>query len=539
MIPPEIKRRGPKAEEAYRKALRKGKEKIPRCSLQILGEERVGKTSLLRSLTGKNFIEDLDSTRGIDNKLVDTLVDIRPICMAAWEEVNPQDQARKDDTLLVTGVIGELKKEGVLADQQTPREKTSRTKEPPEISEEELLQRIEDAITAFEQPLEDPEPSPLQHLPPPHPSVVPQYHHPVAQPRPQPQPQPAPRPPPPDLKPQTKREEEPKGVKSHNPKPPRERAPNPTRPSPTPPSQQAVPAENRKEASRPSGTLISRRLHQDVGRMIKTPTAQQEPTLHLNTYDFAGQKQYRPMHHCFITRRALYLVVFNLQHMAEYLSDKGAAERNPLEEIRYWLNSIHAHIHIPTEDKITKRVCLVGTHKAPKEGKQLKECDFAKIHDELEKVFTGDSRTVNHLCYTRDERIFVAIENSLDGEEEREASGITTLQSELTNTCAELPFLKEQHPIIWLRFERGLLQLREEYRGRLTPPLINLVMVRKMGQTYGIEEPDHALHFFHDTGTIILLSKSVFSMDCTTIAPLVSSIEIITVFVVNVYPLLI
>ncbi len=529
MIPPEIKRRGPQAEEAYRKALRRGKEKIPRCSLQILGEERVGKTSLLRSLTGKNFLEDLKSTCGIDNTLVDTLVDIRPISMAAWEEVKPQDQARKDDTLLVTGVIGELKKEGVLANQQAPRERKSRTKEPPVISEEELLKRIEEAITAFEQPQEVPEFPLHQQIPHP-PSKVPLHHQatPVAQPQPQPQPQPqlqaSPEPLSSNLKPQTipsKREVKPKPVESTKPKTQREKAPNPAQPSSTPPNQQALPTENRNEASGPSGTLVSRRLHQDVGRMMKAPTSPKEPTLHLNAYDFAGQKQYRPMHHCFITRRALYLVVFNLQHMVEYLSSKGPAQRNPLEEIRYWLNSIHAHIHIPVEDdKITKRVYLVGTHKAPKEGKQLKECDLEMIHDELDKVFSEDSRTVHHLCYTcGDERVFVAIENSLDGKEEREASGITTLQSELTNTCRELPFLQEQHPIIWLRFERGLLQLREEYRGRLTPPLINLETVQEMGKKCGIEEADHALRFFHDTGTIILLSKSVFSIDYTTIVP--------------------
>ena len=521
VIPPEIKRRGPQAVEAYRRALRRGKEKIPRCSLQILGEERVGKTSLLRSLTGKNFIEDLDPTRGIDNTLVDTLVDIRPISMAAWEEVNPQDQAKKDDTLLVTGVIGELKKEGVLADQQTPREKRSRTKKPPVISEEGFLERIKKVIAKYEQPQEAPEPPPPQDVPPSPPSEAPPPHQatPVARPQPEPQPEPAPEPPPPDLKPQTtpsKREKKTKPVESQNPKPPRERAPHPSRPSP---SQKAVPTESRKEASRPPGTLVSRRLHRDVGRMMKAPTPPEEPTLHLNTYDFAGQKQYRPMHHCFITRRALYLVVFNLQHMVEYLSDKGAAQRNPLEEIRYWLNSIHAHIHIPTEEgKTTKRVYLVGTHKAPKEGKQLKECDLEKIHDELDAVFSEDDRTVTHLCYTGDdEQIFVAIENSLDGKEEREASGIIALQRELKDTCGVLPFLKEQHPIIWLRFERGLLQLREEYQGRLTPPLITLEAVQEMGKTCGIEEPDHALHFFHDTGTIILLSKSVFSMDCTTV----------------------
>ena len=532
VIPPEIKRRGPAAEEAYRRALRKGKEKIPRCNLQILGEERVGKTSLFRSLTGKNFIEDLDSTRGIDNRLVDTLVDIRPISMAAWKEVNPQDEAKKDDALLVTSVIGILDKEGVLANQQAQSEKKLHTKEPEaiDISEEELLKRIEEAIEVFEQPPEDPEPPPPHPLPPPHSSVTPPHHQatPVAQQQPEPQP-------PPKSTPQTtpssssKREKEPKPAKSQTPKVPTERDPNPTQPSRTQPSHtQSQPSRTQpsrtapKEVPRVSGTLISRRLHQSVGRMIKTSPTRKEPTLHLNTYDFAGQKQYRPMHHCFITRRALYLVVFNLQHMIKYLNDKDVAKINPLEEIRYWLNSIHAHIHKPTE-KETKQVYLVGTHKAPKKtkhGKPLSESDLKEIHVALDSVFGEDSRAVNHLCYTYDhEQIFSAIENSLDGEGEREASGITALQNYLTKTCGDLSFLQEQYPIIWLRFERGLLQLREECRGSKTSPLIKLEEVQKMAQTYGIEESEnsHALRFFHDTGTIVWLSKSVLAMDYATL----------------------
>ena len=115
VIPPEIKKRGPKAEETYRKALRKGKKEILRCGLQILGEQLVGKTSLLRLLTGKEFIENLDRTHGIDNQQVDT-VDIRPISMAAspaWREVKPEDQAQQDDDLLVDGMVEELAKAGI------------------------------------------------------------------------------------------------------------------------------------------------------------------------------------------------------------------------------------------------------------------------------------------------------------------------------------------------------------------------------------------------------------------------------------------
>ena len=72
--------------------------------------------------------------------------------------------------------------------------------------------------------------------------------------------------------------------------------------------------------------------------------------LTLVALDFAGQHEYRPMHHCFIIRRACYLVVFKLPAMVKYI--KHAAElqpmrdqsKNPWEEFQFWIHSINAHI---------------------------------------------------------------------------------------------------------------------------------------------------------------------------------------------------
>ena len=66
MIPAAIRRRGPEYIEQYRKALKEGKTTIKRLQLLVLGEERVGKTSLIRSLLGKHFKKDCKPTEGID-----------------------------------------------------------------------------------------------------------------------------------------------------------------------------------------------------------------------------------------------------------------------------------------------------------------------------------------------------------------------------------------------------------------------------------------------------------------------------------------
>ena len=102
VIPLEISRRGVEAVEIYKRVLKKGKKKIPRCNLLILGEERVGKTSLYRLLVRKDFDQHLQPTRGIDGNVVD-IVDERSITMGdhdhdEWKEKleeNKEEQINK------------------------------------------------------------------------------------------------------------------------------------------------------------------------------------------------------------------------------------------------------------------------------------------------------------------------------------------------------------------------------------------------------------------------------------------------------------
>ena len=66
-----------------------------------------------------------------------------------------------------------------------------------------------------------------------------------------------------------------------------------------------------------------------------------EPELCLNVKDFAGQVVYKPMHHCYINKQAIYVVVFKLPDMLEYIHDRSRLKYNPLDDICYWIRSIH------------------------------------------------------------------------------------------------------------------------------------------------------------------------------------------------------
>ncbi|XP_068738479.1 uncharacterized protein [Montipora capricornis] len=66
VLPKEINLRGPLAVEAYNKALSKGKTRVRRIPVMLIGQDRSGKTSLKNSLRGIRFNSDEGSTVGID-----------------------------------------------------------------------------------------------------------------------------------------------------------------------------------------------------------------------------------------------------------------------------------------------------------------------------------------------------------------------------------------------------------------------------------------------------------------------------------------
>ena len=66
MTPLEIYFRGPRALEAYYKALEEGETRVRRIPIMLIGQDRSGKTSLKKSLKGIPFNPHEDSTVGID-----------------------------------------------------------------------------------------------------------------------------------------------------------------------------------------------------------------------------------------------------------------------------------------------------------------------------------------------------------------------------------------------------------------------------------------------------------------------------------------
>ncbi len=454
----------------YWEALREGEEKIPYCNMLILGDEKVGKTSLYRQLVGKDFKEDLDRTKGIDNNTVDT-VDRREL------DIESDEWKEKESSEVDGGFVKALTKKIVKNLPPPEVKEDGDIKE--EVSEEELIKRIMNAVKRIKGEQIDsalPQPQPSTLLPA---SASEQV--------------------------QIKLEKKNPPLREPRTKP--ETPPNTTPLDATPPN---VPPNSAKEEP----AMLNRRESSYVNSAVrKRAVDSKDPSLVLNTLDFAGQKLYRPMHHCFISRRALYIVVFKIPDMLGETSCKKS-----LEEVRYWIHSIHSHIYPPEknmkgDDKKINRVFLVGTHRGDHTDEDLKIIDKL-IYEEMIK----DERCCNHIhsvgpvgelsCPTT---YFIPVENRIDhtcSSDYLRDSGTRDVQIIVKTTSKKLPFLDECYPIKWLKFEERLKKQMETMS--TTTPVVTIEGVKALAVRSNITskaQQDLALKFFHDTGKIICIGE--------------------------------
>ena len=430
----------------------------------ILGQERTGKTSLYRQLTGQSFIPNLSCTRGIDNNILDEVVEKRQL---EWQEKDAsyssfEEKGPSYSSFLQT-LVSKLEKDLFIDKKIIEKENVSR---------EELKERISKIVSQSKQPLDHP------HIPPSSSNDSPEAHS---------TPNPA--------SPSTQMSVE---------------SSTDAAPTQLPPTEPLTGSLNREQQSRLNLLL----------RGFNT----RDPSLVLNALDFAGQNVYRPMHHCFISRQALYFVVFDIEEivkyrdeeMVKYYNSAGRVEYckksenspDPFQELRYWLHSIHAHI-TPSKDskeesedskpkvkKPQEKIFLVGTHK--------KGYDEDKL-DEINELFENDkSRYEDHIHWQGVNRHFFAVENSIDKDSSSnylKESGIEDLQNQLKEASNKLPFLKEYRPVRYLYLESCIESL---------PSVMNLSELIEVAKKCGIKdgtEEGGAFDFLHHTGKILWLSE--------------------------------
>ena len=251
--------------------------------------------------------------------------------------------------------------------------------------------------------------------------------------------------------------------------------------------------EDTSMVAMPSARGISRReetpprnipVEQIVRRMSEASLdGKENKYAKISIWDFAGHPLYQAMHHVFLNRRSFYLVVFNLVELCN-----RETTQKTLTEIHFWLNSIR--VHTPQ----TTPVFLVGTRRS-----DVSEGDISRAETDLHYEFI--EKFGQQLVKSKIKSFLFAVENSLGGGD----NGAVELKKAIEDEASRLMLMDEELPLLWLHFEEEILKRREK---RDCPSCVKKAYLKKMmkGSCRVVEEEEFEsmLHFYHDSGVIIL-----------------------------------
>ena len=185
------------------------------------------------------------------------------------------------------------------------------------------------------------------------------------------------------------------------------------------------------------------------GSDLESGSASTEPVVEIDLWDLAGQHLYYASHPVFLSRRALYLLVYNLSKRLDDIAEpyvrQGIHEVrlvNPhretnLENLLSWLVSVNA-ISPTKQEKAEKDVpyvrppvLIVGTH-ADKPFQDIEEMN-KQIQEELSGKDYG--------------RHVVTKFFSIDNTQSSSDAGVSELQKKIMEVLHNEPYMGEEIPV--------------------------------------------------------------------------------------------
>ena len=411
-VPPEISARGPLAFEAYNNALAEGQACVKRVPLMIVGQDRSGKTSVKNSLKGICFNPDEDSTLGIEVDRYDFKV---------TTEIWKTGETGEEANIGTTTTSFEHNAARWIADKLTTLQKTAEVKRA-SSAESTGYDFEEIGNTREKEPYETLSDATLLES-----SVNPASTNTT--------------------------EDEPNLSTSE--------VQNPT--------------ELEPEEDLLITTLEKLSDFDDVAKLL--PQFLQEnweddkEDIYSILWDFAGQSVYYVTHPLFLTRRAIYFLVYDLSRnpsdkatslvkqgvYKEFTADKYNLKTN-FDYLDFWMSSLASLVsdcqQVDPEKSVPLKkfpaVYLVCTHA------DQPYCDRDPF--ELACEIFGNLRSKPYGAHLRD--VF-CVDNTKSGTDS-ECKETIRLREAVHVVSKELPHVTEAIPIKWLRYENVLRVLKEE-----------------------------------------------------------------------------
>ncbi|KAK3608707.1 hypothetical protein CHS0354_013641, partial [Potamilus streckersoni] len=218
----------------------------------------------------------------------------------------------------------------------------------------------------------------------------------------------------------------------------------------------------------------------------------------LSIWDFAGQYAFYTTHQTFLSSRALYLLVIDLnQQITDLIEDdkcfldiEGIKPCKVHDLVEIWMNSIHTCA--PSPNSSIPHVILVGTH-----VDKLSEKSRKALIDRYFKTLRYLLKDKPTICHLMDD---IAIDNTMSD------PMLETLKRRIFELASKQSHWGEEKPARWLPLEQAIMTLRDSGTKVVARSLIEEINVSGSVRIEDREELDLFFRFHHEMGTILYFS---------------------------------
>ncbi|GBG25054.1 Leucine-rich repeat serine/threonine-protein kinase 2 [Hondaea fermentalgiana] len=221
---------------------------------------------------------------------------------------------------------------------------------------------------------------------------------------------------------------------------------------------------------------VARAINLDWARKL---TNSEDTPLRFAIWDYGGQDVFYALHHVFLTKYGVYVLVFD---MRQILADQESV----IEYLRFWLNSVK--LHAPNAP-----IVMVGTYA----DEVTTDDEYQRIEGILRRD-VGTKLLVQVIKDSEARRSFFPMNNASASPTRGEK-----LRQIIENCAADQDYVKQKVSLRWIRILTDLVEdSAQQY--------VSMAHVRSLGSSYGVtgEELSHMLRFFNEIGALVHLDAN-------------------------------
>ncbi|XP_072036781.1 uncharacterized protein [Amphiura filiformis] len=229
---------------------------------------------------------------------------------------------------------------------------------------------------------------------------------------------------------------------------------------------------------------------------------EQPDDLEVTFWDFAGQDLYYTTHQVFFNRRAVFALVFDLSKNLEEpceVQDFSLEEEmsrfhdfNGEDFIKFWLQSIYTYAAQDSADKEGyPPIFIIGTHKR----------DSAVEEEVVKRQIFAILKGKQYEKYVR--RQFHFLENDPAKKKPSDEESFVAMKAAVAKASMNAPHMKEKYPIKWLQFHKAVIEILGTGDNK---PYMTLNETQQLAARCGIKDESQLttmLGLYHDLGAII------------------------------------